>query len=127
MGLPKKIPRGATLRLEFVTCGRCPRQHGPYWYAYWKDYRGVTRKQYIGKQMPQANPAAPLAQANQRQPAPTQPMTKLHLDIAHRDAPELRRRAALAVSPDKLIPQKRATGGLMVVVTAWPCILKPLR
>jgi hypothetical protein len=52
MRLPKKIPRGATLRLEFVTCGRCPTQHGPYWYAYWKDYRGVTRKQYIGKQLP---------------------------------------------------------------------------
>ena len=52
MRLPKKIPRGATLRLEFVTCGRCPTQHGPYWYAYWKDYRGVTRKQYIGKRPP---------------------------------------------------------------------------
>ena len=42
MGLPKKIVRGATLRLEFVRCGRCPKEHGPYWYAYWKDYRGVT-------------------------------------------------------------------------------------
>jgi hypothetical protein len=31
MGLPKKIPREATLRLEFVDCGRCPKQHGPYW------------------------------------------------------------------------------------------------
>ena len=67
MGLPKKIPRGATLRLEFVTCGRCPRQHGPYWYAYWKDYRGVTRKQYIGKQLPddtQVNPAHPPGQTS---------------------------------------------------------------
>ena len=60
MGLPKKIPRGATLRLEFVQCGRCPRQHGPYWYAYWKDYRGVTRKRYLGKQLPDD------AQANRR-------------------------------------------------------------
>ena len=34
--------------------------------------------------------------------------------------PELRRRASLAVSPDTLIPKSRATGGLMVVVTAWP-------
>ena len=51
MGLPKKIVRGATLRLEFVSCGRCPKQHGPYWYAYWKDYRGVTHKQYIGKHL----------------------------------------------------------------------------
>ena len=70
MRLPKKIPRGATLRLEFVTCGRCPRQHGPYWYAYWKGYRGVTRKQYIGKQLPddkQPNAPFPLDQTgNQR-------------------------------------------------------------
>jgi len=48
MRLPKKIPRGATLRLELVQCGRCPKDHGPYWYAYWKDYRGVTHKQYVG-------------------------------------------------------------------------------
>lgn len=48
MELPKKIVRGATLRLEFVRCGRCPKQHGPYWYAYWQDYRGVTHKQYVG-------------------------------------------------------------------------------
>jgi hypothetical protein len=62
MGLPKKIVRGATLRLEFVRCGRCPKQHGPYWYAYWTDYRGVTQKQYIGKQLPddaQATPRTP--------------------------------------------------------------------
>jgi len=45
MGLPKKIVRGATLRLELVRCGRSPKQRGPYWYAYWKDYRGVTHKQ----------------------------------------------------------------------------------
>jgi hypothetical protein len=67
MGLPKKIVRGATLRLEFVRCGRCPKQHGPYWYAYWKDYRGVTHKQYIGKHLPES------AQATLRNPsgAPT--------------------------------------------------------
>ena len=29
MGLPKKMVRGATLRLELVRCGRCPKQHGP--------------------------------------------------------------------------------------------------
>jgi len=110
MGLPKKIPRGATLRLEFVTCGRCPRQHGPYWYAYWKDYRGVTRKQYIGKQMPQANPAAPLAQANQRQPAPTQPMTKLHLDIAHRDAPGVTTTGRVLRFWDTTNPQTKSRG-----------------
>jgi hypothetical protein len=67
MGLPKKIVRGATLRLEFVRCGRCPKRHGPYWYAYWKDYRGVTHKQYIGKHLPES------AQATLRNPsgAPT--------------------------------------------------------
>ena len=61
MRLPKKVPRGATLRLEFVNCGRCPNQHGPYWYAYWKDYRGVTRKLYIGKQLPDDTRVAPRA------------------------------------------------------------------
>jgi hypothetical protein len=45
------------LRQEYVKCGRCPREHGPYWYAYWKDYRGVTRKQYLGKHLPEANQA----------------------------------------------------------------------
>jgi hypothetical protein len=59
MRLPKKVPRGATLRLEFVNCGRCPKQHGPYWYAYWKDYRGVTRKLYIGKQLLGDTPTVP--------------------------------------------------------------------
>ena len=34
-----------------VRCGRCP-SSSPYWYAYWKDYRGVTHKQYIGKHLP---------------------------------------------------------------------------
>jgi hypothetical protein len=59
MRLPKKVPRGATLRLEFVNCGRCPKQHGPYWYAYWKDYRGVTRKLHLGKQLPDDTPTVP--------------------------------------------------------------------
>ncbi len=63
MGLPKTIVRGATLRLELVRCGRCPKQHGPYWYAYWKDYRGVTHKQYIGKHLPES------AQATLRNPS----------------------------------------------------------
>ena len=67
MGLPKKIVRGATLRPEFVSCGRCPKQHGPYWYAYWKDYRGVTHKQYIGKHLPES------AQATLRNPSGDQP------------------------------------------------------
>ena len=58
MRLPKNIVRGATLRLEFVRCGRCPKEHGPYWYAYWKDYRGVTNKQYIGKRLPEGAQAA---------------------------------------------------------------------
>jgi hypothetical protein len=34
--------------------------------------------------------------------------------------PELRRRAALAVSPDTLTHKSRATGGLMVVAICWP-------
>lgn len=44
------IPDNATLREEFVKCGKfscnnCP--HGPYYYAYWK-YNGKLRKKYLG-------------------------------------------------------------------------------
>ncbi len=41
---------GVTYQLEHVLCGkaRCPKLHGPYWYAYWKT-GGRVRKRYIGK------------------------------------------------------------------------------
>jgi hypothetical protein len=42
---------------EYVLCGkagcRCAagEKHGPYWYAYWTDPLGKTRKKYIGKNL----------------------------------------------------------------------------
>ena len=55
------IPKNATIREEFVKCGkepcdRCP--HGPYYYAYWKDKtnndenKNKLRKNYIGTSDP---------------------------------------------------------------------------
>ena len=47
-----------TMQLEYVDCGRCPKAHGPYWYAYKraaKTYRdrydesGKLHKVYVGK------------------------------------------------------------------------------
>lgn len=53
-------PAGKSYRQEYVRCGkaRCRacqdgRGHGPSWYAYWTE-QGRTRKQYIGKQRPEA-------------------------------------------------------------------------
>ena len=49
----KSIPKNATIRREFVKCNKsnCHRmQHGPYYYAYWKDPRTKkVIKRYIGK------------------------------------------------------------------------------
>jgi hypothetical protein len=45
------VPAHATLRSERVTCGRCPRAHGPYWYAYFRE-RGRLVKRYLGKRLP---------------------------------------------------------------------------
>jgi hypothetical protein len=42
-----RIPRSATIRRQHVRCGRCPRWHGPYWYAFW-EVEGRTRSAYIG-------------------------------------------------------------------------------
>jgi hypothetical protein len=49
----RDVPRGATLRLELVLCGKpkCDRPHGPYWYACFKE-RGRWRKVYIGRELP---------------------------------------------------------------------------
>jgi hypothetical protein len=47
-----------TYRQELVRCGRArcrcasgrrADQHGPYWYGYWTDVDGRTRKRYLGK------------------------------------------------------------------------------
>jgi hypothetical protein len=35
----KSIPQNATIRKEYIKCGKemCELKHGPYYYAYWKD------------------------------------------------------------------------------------------
>jgi hypothetical protein len=52
----RNLPSNATIREEYVTCGKldCPCKHGPYYYAYWRDDKGKLRKKYIGKYHPQA-------------------------------------------------------------------------
>jgi hypothetical protein len=37
----KSIPENATIRKEYVKCGKeiCEQKHGPYYYAYWKDLK----------------------------------------------------------------------------------------
>lgn len=49
----KSIPNNATIRKEYVKCRRpnCHRkQHGPYYYAYWKDPETKKlKKKYIGR------------------------------------------------------------------------------
>jgi hypothetical protein len=48
----KTVPKNATIRKEFVKCKKpnCYRQqHGPYYYAYWKDPETRRlKKRYIG-------------------------------------------------------------------------------
>ena len=49
----RSIPENATVRKEYVKCKKpnCRRkQHGPYYYAYWKDSKTKKlRKKYIGR------------------------------------------------------------------------------
>jgi hypothetical protein len=53
-------PDGVIYRQQFVHCGkpgcrRCPPAgpgHGPYWYAFYWDYRQRTRSFYVGKSLP---------------------------------------------------------------------------
>ena len=51
----KTIPQNATIREEYVKCGKdlclgC--EHGPYYYAYWRDENGKLKKKYIGRNNP---------------------------------------------------------------------------
>ena len=50
----RNLPSNATIRKEYVRCGKldCPYKHGPYYYAYWKDDSGKLKKKYIGKYPP---------------------------------------------------------------------------
>jgi hypothetical protein len=49
----KSIPKNATVRKEYIKCGKemCQYKHGPYYYAYWKDAESKKlKKKYIGHQ-----------------------------------------------------------------------------
>jgi hypothetical protein len=51
----KSIPKNATIRKEYIKCGKemCKLKHGPYYYAYWKDHETKKlKKKYIGDHMP---------------------------------------------------------------------------
>jgi hypothetical protein len=51
----KSIPDNATIRKEYIKCGKqmCELKHGPYYYAYWKDPQSRRlKKKYIGDHMP---------------------------------------------------------------------------
>jgi hypothetical protein len=51
----KLIPDNATIRKEYISCGKeiCQQKHGPYYYAYWKDPESKKlKKKYIGDHMP---------------------------------------------------------------------------
>jgi hypothetical protein len=49
----KSIPENATIRKEYIKCGKTPcynGKHGPYYYAYWKDPETKRlKKKYIGQ------------------------------------------------------------------------------
>ena len=51
----KSVPENATIRKEYIKCGKqmCGLDHGPYYYAYWKDPEcKKLKKKYIGDHMP---------------------------------------------------------------------------
>jgi hypothetical protein len=49
----RSIPKNATIRQEYIRCGKTPcyhEKHGPYYYAYWKDPETKKlKKKYIGQ------------------------------------------------------------------------------
>ena len=52
----KSIPENATIRKEYIKCGKeiCQHEHGPYFYAYWKDPESKKlKKKYIGDRKPE--------------------------------------------------------------------------
>jgi hypothetical protein len=54
----KAIPQNATIRKEYIKCGKqmCQIEHGPYYYAYWKDSQSKKlKKKCIGGHMPERN------------------------------------------------------------------------
>jgi hypothetical protein len=55
MSRARSVPANATIRREYIKCGKIPcyhGKHGPYYYAYWKDHETKKlRKKYIGTYM----------------------------------------------------------------------------
>jgi hypothetical protein len=45
---PFGVPEHAALVPEYTYCGKCPKPHGPYWYAHWRDETGARRRVYVG-------------------------------------------------------------------------------
>jgi hypothetical protein len=66
----KAIPKNATIRKEFVKCKKpnCyHKEHGPYYYAYWKDPKTKKlKKKYIGRHFNRENLFANMEQEKDR-------------------------------------------------------------
>jgi hypothetical protein len=65
----KAIPENATIRKEYIKCGKafCEQPHGPYYYGYWKDPQSKKlNKKYIGTHMPENDELTDDAYNNQR-------------------------------------------------------------
>lgn len=70
---PDQAERKPTYKQEYTKCNKpgcktCStgQGHGPYWYAYWSE-NGRTRKEYIGKMLPETAQQAAAAQELARQ------------------------------------------------------------
>jgi hypothetical protein len=64
----KSIPKNATVRKEYIKCGKeiCELKHGPYYYAYWKDPESKKlKKKYIGDHMPKKEGSENISNNNQ--------------------------------------------------------------
>jgi hypothetical protein len=64
----KSVPDNATIRKEYIKCGKeiCELKHGPYYYAYWKDPQSKKlKKKYIGDHMPKEKKSNDDSSSNQ--------------------------------------------------------------
>jgi uncharacterized protein DUF6788 len=82
-------PDGVIYRQQYVRCGkpgcqRCPPTgpgHGPYWYAFYWDYRQRTTSFYVGKHLPPGVEVLPdPAHSSHANPAPSGPITSRQED-----------------------------------------------
>jgi hypothetical protein len=82
-------PDGVIYRQQYVRCGkpgcqRCPPTgpgHGPYWYAFYWDYRQRTTSFYVGKHLPPGVEVLPdPAHSSHANPAPSGPITSRQQD-----------------------------------------------